>query len=340
MSTEFPVLRLGMAGFSTAQVEELSAGLHLASSGSWEIGDFTTADAWWLNGARIQLLPDNIVRVAPGQAGGRPLDLALHDVDRPLAFAEPVAVPGLEPLCTFQTNSVVSMAAVLERFDAWLGPVVAQFCLASSILDQESVLGPGIHHVIANGQLIAVVNLRGETGVLPTAGPVDFEDAMWRRLPTLSESIPDHFVRCSLSFLMWQYALRTSRDILPKRYRTSPLYFRRPPRLAHRLLTDSHLLLLRELAAQGGTFLSLQQRTGMDPGTLAHGLAALYVVGAITTNPRRAAELLASRPGGPDSINSPQHSIPSGIGAEPGAPEPPRMPRPSDVTVPATIGPA
>lgn len=340
MSTEFPVLRLGLAGFPAAQVEELSASLHLASSGSWEVGEFATADAWWLNGARAQLLPDKIVRVAAGQAGGRSLHLALHDVDRPLAFAEPVAGPGLEPLCTFRTDSVVSMAAVLERFDAWLGPVVAQFCLASSILDQESVLGPGIHQVVANGKLIAVVNLRGETGVLPTAGPVDFEEAMWRRLPTLSDSIPDHFVRCSLSFLMWQYALRTSRDILPQRYRTSPIYFRRPPRLPQRLLTDSHLLLLRELAAQGGAFTSLQQRTGMDTGTLAHDLAALYVVGAITTNPRRAAELPANRAGAPDCVNSQQHSIPSGMGAETGAPEPPRMPRPIDATVPATIGPA
>lgn len=340
MSTEFPVLRLGLAGFSTAQVEELSASLYMASSGSWEIGEFATADAWWLNGARVQLLPDNIVRVAAGEAGGRSLHLALQDVDRPLAFAQPLTVPGLEPLCTFDTHSVVSMAAVLERFDAWLGPVVAQFCLASSILDQETVLGPGIHHVIANGKLIAVVNLRGETGVLPTAGPVDFEDGMWRRIPSLSGTIPEHFVRCSLSYLMWRYALRTSRDILPKRYRTSPIYFRRPPRLPHRLLTDSHLLLLRELAARGGSFASLQQRTGMDGARLAHDLAALYVVGAITTDPRRAAEHSAQRPGAHDSGNSQQHSIPSGMGSDPSGPQPQRtMARPPDVTVPGPIGP-
>lgn len=340
MSIEFPLLRLGVAGFSTAERDELSAGVYLASSGSWEIGEFASADAWWLNGARIQLLPDNIVRVAAGESGARSLHLALQDVDRPLAFAQPLAVRSLEPLCTFQAGSAPSMAAVLERFDAGLAPVMAQFCLASSILEQETVLGPGIHHVVANGELIAVVNLRGETGVLPTAGPVDFEEAMWQRIPSLAGAIPEHFVRCSLSYLMWQYALRTGRDILPKRYRSSLIHFRRPPRLPHRLMTDSHLLLLRELSARCGNFAGLQQRTGMDAVALARDLAALYFVGAITTSPRRAAELPSRRAGEPDSGHSQQHSIPSGMGGETPAPVPRIFPRPPDLTVPAPMSPA
>lgn len=339
MSIEYPTLRLGLAGFSSAQRDELSAGVYLASSGSWEIGDFASADAWWLNGARSQLLPDNIVQVVAGEAGSRSLHLALQDVDRPLAFAQPVEVRSLEPLCTFQVDCVRSMAAVLEKFDAWLAPAVAQFCLASSILEQESVLGPGIHHVIANGKLIAVVNLRGETGVLPTAGPVDFEDAMWQRLSSLSGAIPEHFVRCSLSYLMWQYALRTGRDVLPKRYRTSPIYFRRPPRLPHRLLTDSHLLLLRELSESCGSFSGLQQRTGIGPVPLARDLGALYLVGAITADPRRAAEPPQQGAGESDSGHSQQHSIPSGICAQGASAELRALPR-RDVTVPAPMGPA
>jgi hypothetical protein len=339
MSIELPLLRLGLAGFSTAEREELSASLYMASSGGWEISEFAGADAWWLNGARIQFLPDNIVRVGPGEAGSRSLHLALQNVDRPVAFAQPLAARNLEPLCTFEADSILSMAAVLERFEAWLSPLAAQFCLASSILEQETVLGPGIHHVIANGTLIAVVDLRGDTGVLPTAGPLDFEDAMWQRMPSLSGAIPGHFVRCSLSHLMWQYALRTARDILPKRYRTGLIHFRRPPRLSHRLLTDSHLLLLRELAVECGNFAGLRRRTGIEAATLARDLAALYFVGAITTDPRRAAEPSSRQRAESDSGHSQQHGMPSGMGAETAAAQPRVLPRARDVTVPAPMGP-
>jgi hypothetical protein len=88
---------------------------------------------------------------------------------------------------------------------------------------------------------------------------------------------------------MWQYALRTERDLLPPHYRHQPLYFRRPPRLPPRQLKDAHLLLLRELAAQPMDFEQLQQATGLGSSALARHLSALYVVGAITANPRRSA---------------------------------------------------
>jgi hypothetical protein len=338
MSIEFPVLRLGVAGFPVPQLEQIAAGLKLACSGAWEIAEFAGADGWWLNGARVQLLSDHMIRVPAGEPGGRSLHLALQDVDRPIAFAQPVAAHGFEALCSFDPGSLPSIVKVLEKFDAWLRPVVAQFCLASSLLEQERVLGRGVHHVTANGALIAVVDMRGETGVLPNAGPVDFEDAMWQCLPPASGgAIPEHFVRCSLSRLMWQYAVRTGRDILPAKYRRRELFFRRPPRLPNRLLTDSHLLLLRELAACGGDFESLGRRTGMAAGPLARDLAALYFVGAITTDPKRAAG--PSRPpADADSSRSQQHSIPSGIGVET-APQAPRVARCADATVPAPMRP-
>jgi hypothetical protein len=101
--------------------------------------------------------------------------------------------------------------------------------------------------------------------------------------------VPGNWPRSSVSQLMWQYALRTQRDLLPPHYRNQPLYFRRPPRLPQRQLRDAHLLLLRELVAQPGmNFQQLQQATGLAEGPLARHLAALYVVGSITANARRA----------------------------------------------------
>jgi hypothetical protein len=101
--------------------------------------------------------------------------------------------------------------------------------------------------------------------------------------------IPVNWPRASVSQLMWQYAQRTERDLLPPHYRSKPLFFRRPPRLAQRQLRDAHLLLMRELVAQPGmTFEALQQSTGLADVALARCLSALYVVGSITSNPRRA----------------------------------------------------
>jgi hypothetical protein len=339
MSLELPILRIGLAGFSAQQQESLGAALEASGTGLWHVGKFGEADGWWVNGARVQVLPDATVRIAPGVPGGRSLHLDLHDVDRPIAFSLPLASRQLEPLFAFDAGSQSSIAAVLEKFEGWLKPVMAQFCLASRILEQETVLGTGVHHVSVNGRLIAVVDMRGEIGVLPTAGPLDFDDAIWHRLPA-GASIPDHFVRISPSQLMWQFAQRTARDVLPQRYREETLYFRRPPRVAQRLISDSHLLLLRELACAPADFAELQQRTGIGVTAMARDLAALYFVGAITTNRKRAAPVVARRAADSLLLPSQAHSVPSGLGAEPAA-EPPgkRTPFISDMTAPAPIGP-
>jgi hypothetical protein len=179
-----------------------------------------------------------------------------------------------------------------------------------------------------------VVNLQGEVGVLPTAGPADFEDAIWTPRPAAAGDIPEQFVRASLSQLMWQYALRTTRDLLPKRYRSGLLYFRRPPRLPQRMLKDSHLLLERELAAMPASFDDLLERTGLSSARLSQDLAALYLVGAITSNPKRAAMTRLPTRRDMDSA----HSLPSGLNGEAAAAlgrRPP--PRASDLTAPAPM---
>lgn len=319
--------------------------LHGVTSGSWQIGKFADADAWWLNGARVQVLLDSTIRIASGEPGGRSLHLDLADVDRPVAFALPLAPPHFEPLYTFEADSTRCVAAILEKFEAWLRPLIAQFCLASWIIEQESVLGRGgVHHLLANGALIAVVNMRGEIGVLPTAGPVDFENASLHRVPSPDNAIPDHLVRSSLSQLMWQFAVRTTCDLLPKRYLTGLVFYRRPPRLPHRMLTDLHLLLLRELAGGPGRFETLQQRTGLGAAALAHELAALYLVGAITTDPKRAAPvspLRRSTDADSDSAPCQQQSVTSsGLDSDSPGIHPRGKTAPlADLTAPGPLGP-
>jgi len=338
MSLELPTLRIGLAGFTVEQQERLRLVLPQAypSGITWEFGKFNEADVVWFNGARCQLLGDGTLRVAPAVAGGRSLHVRLPEVDRPVAFAAPVP-RALESAISFDASSVWGIGRLLEQLEAVLHPLIVQFCLASQILEQESALGSGMYHVSSGqGRLLAHVNLRGDIGVLPSASPLELESAMWT--PLLRDvEIPDHFTRTSLSRLMWQYALRSKRDVLPKRYRTDVLYFRRPPRLPQKALRDSHLLLLRELAVEPGRFADLMQRTGIVEPQMSHDLGALYLVGAITSNPKRAAQLPARRwSENSDSLRSASSVMPSGLGQE-SAPQPMMRPRGGDLTAPAPL---
>ena len=329
MSIELPVLRLGLAGFSAQQVAGLDAMLRRSAPGrhAWQIGHFADADAWWLSGPRTQRVGDGTIRVLPAIPTERSLQLDLKEVDRPVGFSLPMAFPAPQPCYTFDPEDIPGINAVLEKFEGWLQPVAAQFSLAARIIEQETVLGTGVYHVVLNARLLAVVDMKGDIGVFPSAGPADFDDAMWVRQPEKTV-MPDSFFRTTLSELMWQYAVRTTRDVLPKRYRSGMLYFRRPPRLAQRLMSDAHMLLMRELSVAAGTFADLQQRTGMGSVAMAKALAALYLVGSITSNPKRAS-VTRTTSGRDDSEPSQglQHSVvPSGIeGDSMHSTQPPRM---------------
>jgi len=288
MTIELPVFLLGFGGFSLGQQRLFSDVLQSASGPTqWVMSEMAGADAWWVNGARLQMIGGRTVRVGAGSPTERSLQLYLPDIDRPVAFSQPISCPEFQPAFTFDPESNGSMNTVLEKFDASLSALTAQFCLASHIVEHQTALGTGLFDVSVNGSLIAVVDMKGEIGVLPNVGPADLEQSFWRRradrLP-----IPQQFVRTSLSHLIWQYAVRTQRDILPRHYRTGLLYFRRPPRLPQRMLKDSHLLLLRELALQPLSFDALMQRTGIGDAALSRALAPLYFVGAVTANPKRA----------------------------------------------------
>ncbi|MDB5860606.1 MAG: hypothetical protein JWQ76_4295 [Ramlibacter sp.] len=291
MTIEVPVLRLGLAGFNEAQQRIAADVVRAARSerAEWQIANFADADAWWVEGSRTMVLPGAILRVQPGIPSGRSVQLALGDVDRPVGFTLPLAVEGFQPAVTFDADNRAQSVAVLNQFADWLQNLLSQFCLASSLAEHQPTLTSGTWEVLRGSDLLAVVDLRLGAGVAPGVSASDLAGASWCIRDHGAVKIPASFPRSSVSQLMWQYASRTQRDLLPPHYRNQPLFFRRPPRLPQRLLRDAHLLLLRELVAQPGmTFEQLQQATGLAEGPLARHLSALYVVGSITANPRRA----------------------------------------------------
>ena len=289
---EFPVLRLGLVGFAPAEQDLLGAAVKNLDSGmSWQVTRFSQADAWCANGSGLMVLPDGFVQIGTAASGVRPIRLDLNQSDRPIAFSLPLAAE-LPSAATFDLRSKASIRKVLARFEGWLGPMTVQMCLASHIAQENLDLSNGVYHVTVKGRLYAVVSRSG-AGVLPIANPAELADATWARRPVFADEIPRHFLRIGFPQLMWQYAMRTTRDVLPVRFRTGLIYWRAPPQLPHRLLSDSHLLIARELAHAPATFRDLVQRTQLTDVQLARNLAALYVVGAITTNRRRASADIA-----------------------------------------------
>jgi hypothetical protein len=303
---EQPILWLGMAGFTPQQRGVLEPLLvRTGEMVRWRVGAFGDADAWWVNGAKVGLLPGGNLRVAAGLPSEHALNLNLSEVDRPVAFALPLAGDDLEPRCTFDPASDASVQAVLLQFENWLWLTRAQFVLGAQIVHRGAELRGGIYHVSHAGRLLAVLDFHlGQAALLPRAHPVDLWAARWDRRPIGARDLPEAFTRATPAQLAWTYVRRTERDLLPPRYRSGKIYYRHVPGVPLRWLRDSQLLVLRELSVEPATLQSLCQRTGMPAGDVEHDLTCLYYAGAVTTTRGKAAPPAQPRDSQPHSVGA------------------------------------
>lgn len=292
-----PVMRMGLIGFSAEQEQYLANVLKAHSIKlPWQIWPFMEADALWVNGARAQLLRSGLVRIPAAEATSRGTQLNLKEIDRPVAFTLPLSGPDIQVPYSFNPLSTESVRTVLQKFEAWLQPVAAQLALAEAIAQKEGNLTSRVYHLMLRGTLVASLNLGADAiGLSPAAALGDFALAEWSGRPASASTVPEHFVRMRISETMWHYAVRATDDLLPQRYRVSSIHFRRSPKIPQRMLKDTHLVLLRELASASRTFGELQARTGLGDAALARALAALYFAGSITADPRRAATTRPAR---------------------------------------------
>lgn len=329
---EQPALWIGLAGFAPRERSVLEASLgRFDGLPRWQPGAFGDADAWWLNGAKARVMPDGKLKVAPGLPTERILNLNLDEVDRPVAFALPLAGDDLEPRCTFDPTSEPSILAVLSQFDRWLWLIRAQFALGAQLIGRSAQLRRGVYHVSHKGRLLAVLDFhQGKAALAPQAPPVELWEAEWSKRPIGAHDLPETFVPVTPTQLAWTYVRRTGRDMLPARYRTQTIYYRHVPGVPLRWLTDSQLMVLRELSAEHGTFEALRQRTGLPQATIEHDLSCLYYAYAITTTPGKAA------PAAVPATDSQPHSVGPGFESilRGGAPS---QPSDNDLTAPALL---
>jgi len=222
-SAERPVLRLGLAGFTTAEQSSLNIALALRAAKyqmNWQLAQLGDADAWCVNGSRVSALPDGTLRIVPGLPSGRSIRINPAEIDWPVAFSTPLAAPDFKPTYLFQPNSPESIASMLTQLEGWLRPLMVQFHLASYIVEKNIDLRSRVFHVSVNGKLYALLSRRAGIGVWPLADPGEMRNAVWNHRPGMADDIPGYFVRTDFSQLMWQYATRTTRDCLPPHYRT------------------------------------------------------------------------------------------------------------------------
>jgi hypothetical protein len=164
---------MGMTGFDPQQRAVLEASLvRPAGLPRWRISAFGDADAWWVNGAKVRVLPDGNLKVGAGLPTERALNLNLTDVDRPVAFAAPIASADFEPRYSFDPVSEPSIHAVLLQFESWLWLARAQFVLGAQIIRRGPELRHGIYHVSHSGRLLAVLDFqRAKAAISPRVHP-------------------------------------------------------------------------------------------------------------------------------------------------------------------------
>lgn len=287
LQKEQPVLWLGMVGFAPTQRKSIEAAVASApGSAHWRVSPFGDADGWWVNGAKCSIAEGGRLKVSPGLPTEHTLRLELPEVDRPLAFAEPVAPANLEALCVFDPASEAGIHATLARFEKWLQPIRVRFTLGAMLLARDAADRRGTYHLSHRSTLLAVVDFQqGMAAIAPKAQPPDLWEAAWEKRPSSAGLPPQGFRSSTITELAWTYVRRTDRDMLPPRYRTEKIFYRHVPRVPMRQLRDSQLMLLRELSAEPGTLQSLFQRTAVPLEQLAHDLACLYYAGSVTTSP-------------------------------------------------------
>lgn len=305
-----PAMRMGLIGF---RADSHLCALLASRQGlvAWERGPFTEADALWVNGEHAQLVRQGFVRV-PSYDPTRPATLLnLKDLDRPVAFTLPVPSPNIQPPHAFDPTSPESVAAVFQKFEAWLRPLAAELAIARALAQRRYQLTSAVYHLQLHGQLVGVVDLNGDVGLHPHLTPRDAAAAEWGGRPGAAHAIPEHFNRVPISQVMWQYVMRTGDDLLPERYRHSVIHFRGPPRVEQRLVRDTHMLCLSVLSAGPQKLGQLLEHTGLSEREVVQALAALYVGGSITTHPGktawepRAHTKAATTESNPDSILNP-----------------------------------
>jgi hypothetical protein len=284
---EQPVLRLGLLGFDGSDMERLQTWIGHQQPGwpLWSVCDPHLADAWMICGKSAEVIGRDALVIRHPHGSGQCLTLNRAEVDRPLAFGTPLP-EGFASGEFFDAADETSVRQRLQRFEAWLRPLRTQFALGALLVEKLQQFPRGVVHLMLDDKLVAVIDMdRWQVGLHTPARPIDLAMAQWLPMATRNGDMPPSFMRLSLHRVMWTFAVRTVRDVLPQRYRERTIHLRRVPRIPARWFDELHLRFMRELMVRPGTLAEMGLRMGISPGELERNVAALYFGGGLTTDP-------------------------------------------------------
>lgn len=287
---EQPVLRLGLLGFSGADTERMKRWIAQQQPGwpLWSVCDPHGADAWMICGQSVDVLGRDALVINHPHDSGQQLTLNRAEVDRPLAFSTPLP-EGFASAEFFDAADEASVRQRLQRFEAWLRPLRTQFALGAQLVDRMRDFPRGVVHLMQGEKLIAALDMdRGQVGLHTPARPIDLDMVRWVPVSTPSHDMPPSFMRLSLHRVLWTFAVRTVRDVLPARYRERTIYLRRVPRVPARWFEESHLRFMRELMVRPGTLEEMRARMDVTDVEIEQCVTALYYGGGLTTDPESA----------------------------------------------------
>lgn len=296
---EQPTLRLGLLGFSEPDTERLQGWVAQQQPGwpQWMVFDPHGADAWMICGNSAEVLGRDALVIRHPFGSDQRLTLNRAEVDRPLAFSTPLP-DGFASGEFFDAADEAGVRQRLQRFEAWLRPLRTQFALGSLLVDRMHAFPRGVIRLLLDDRMVAVIDMdRALVGLHNPARPVDLNQATWVPGKGAAIDIPASFMRLSLHRVMWTFAVRTARDVLPPRYRERVIHLRRVPRVPARWLDELHLRLMRELMVRPATLDELVVRLALPGPLLERSVTELYFGGGLTTDPdsARRAEHAARR---------------------------------------------
>ncbi len=264
---EMPQLNLALDGFSSQQVSLLEAWLQEycqqidTSAIQWKITGSESADAL----LKAQALPFN-------RAGPKIFTSV---------FWPSHAVQQQENL----EQSRERFWQVLADLDMPMQPNALRYVLASQLVERHVAKEElkGLWHVQSTDTLLAVVDFeRLQVSIRPDAHYLELENAHWASR-SMRAFAPEKFQNISIERLMWDYARRSERNILPARYSQRMITLRRYPRLSLTAMSEIELALLTLLREQAYTLAQLSMKLSLSKERISHLLGALYFSGAITT---------------------------------------------------------
>jgi hypothetical protein len=201
----------------------------------------------------------------------------------------PVGVGGelredVSACATFDANSQYSVINLFRMFEARLAPLRQEYAMGETLALRQDLLGTGnVYHLMHEGRLIAIADtIQRVFGARQPIHANVLHAADWRRRPEGAAAFPPEFIARSFADLLWTYASRSSRQVLPIDLRTGRIGLSKLPQVPMDRLNAIHVKIMSSIQRDRMTLDELVERIGGSREAIGRAVGALYWAGALS----------------------------------------------------------